>query len=73
MITMTRIRQNGSLSCGVVVPRDFVRDATENDNLVGMSVNYCHAFAAALFIGNSEAMIFSTFDEPNGTIFCGTF
>ena len=67
--TMAKIKQNRSLSCGVIVPPGFVGNVRKSDKLVGMSVDYCRTLAAALFVGNSEALTLSTFQEPNTTAF----
>jgi len=46
-----KMRNNGTLNCGVIDPGGH--DSAEVDKtLVGMSVDYCHTLAAALFNGN---------------------
>ena len=54
------IRNHGLLKCGVVLPDyNFTGNITSSDQLVGlvgMSVDYCHTLAAALFNGNWEAV-----------------
>ena len=67
--TLAKITNNGSLNCGVVVPDNFLGNLTESDKLVGMSVYYCRALAAAIFFGNSKDVNFLTFPETNNSSF----
>ena len=46
--TLAKIRNEGSLNYGVVVPDRFEGNATESDKLVGMGAEYCRALASAL-------------------------
>ena len=61
------IRKQGSLKCGVVVP--FTENITDRKGLVGMSVDYCHTLAAALFNGNYKAVKVFTFPGYDGSSF----
>lgn len=56
-ITRLNINENDVLRCGVVSIEDIQGDLT------GLSVDYCHALAAALFNGDSEALTFQFFAE----------
>ena len=59
------------LNCGVVVPSGFGRDITSSDKLVGMSVDYCRALAAALFQGGSESVNLTAFSLDDGFVALG--
>jgi len=75
---LSRIRaEKEKINCGVIVPDEYIGDIETARGLVGMSVDYCRALAAALFKGDFEAVEISTFTEDehlpfaalsNGTI-----
>eukprot|EP00579_Thalassiosira_antarctica_P013409 CAMPEP_0201945108 /NCGR_PEP_ID=MMETSP0903-20130614/53734_1 /ASSEMBLY_ACC=CAM_ASM_000552 /TAXON_ID=420261 /ORGANISM="Thalassiosira antarctica, Strain CCMP982" /LENGTH=869 /DNA_ID=CAMNT_0048488167 /DNA_START=93 /DNA_END=2702 /DNA_ORIENTATION=+ len=67
--TLTKIRKEGSLNCGVIVPDNFAGNVRGSDKLVGMGVDYCRTLAAAIFIGDSEEVNFSTFTETDNSSF----
>jgi len=75
--TLAKIRNEGSLRCGVVVPLSFGGNIAGSNEVTGMGVDFCHALAAAIFIGDLHAVKFSSFPEnetssvialANGTI-----
>ena len=58
------IKKLGCLRCGVVTPVEYIgNNFSESDKLVGMSVDYCRALAAAIFQGDSGAVKFIKFSE----------
>ena len=63
--TLSKIANEGSLNCGVVVPTGFIGDIEASNELVGMSVEYCHTLAAALFNGEYTAVNFFAFAETD--------
>ena len=64
---LTKIRNEGYLTCGVVVPDDFEGDIAGSDKLVGMSADYCRALSAAIFIGDPNKVNFLKFPEANNS------
>ncbi|KAL7533568.1 hypothetical protein ACHAWF_009709 [Thalassiosira exigua] len=62
---LSKVRQNGSFNCGVVVPDDFEGNVAESNKLVGMSVDYCRTISAALFNGDSDSVNFVSLQETN--------
>ena len=62
---ITNIRNNGVLNCGVLVPHGFTGNVTSSTRLVGMGVEYCRAFAAALFGGDDDSVEFTTYEESS--------
>ena len=52
------IKRAGSLNCGVVVLDGLESDInlTNTSEILGMSIDYCHALAAALFKGDYKAV-----------------
>ena len=65
---LAKIRNETALRCGVLVPRNFEGTVTGSNTLVGMGVDYCRALASAIFIGNSNALHFSTFLDGDSSI-----
>ena len=58
------IKKLGYLRCGVVTPVDYIgNNFSDSDKLVGMSVDYCRALAAAIFQGDDGAVKFTKFSE----------
>ena len=64
---LCHIRDAAKLNCGVVVPKDFVGDVTNSNNIVGMSVDYCRTLAAAIYNGDSDAVEFTTYLEGSNS------
>jgi ABC-type amino acid transport substrate-binding protein len=66
-----QIKERGYLKCGVLTPAEYpgilsstIQDWTM-DNLVGMSVDYCRAVAAAIFHGDDLAVELIPFSEED--------
>ena len=55
-----------SLNCGVVVRDGFSGDINHEDELVGMSVDYCRALNAALFWGDSDSVNVTPYSMDDG-------
>lgn len=68
------MRDEGSLKCGVLVPRGISIDdgsLTSSDKLVGMNIDYCRTLAAALSNGDATALEILTFLEDDAYMALG--
>jgi len=59
--SLSTIRENGTLVCGVVIPDGFDGQIEAS----GLSVDYCQILAAALFNGDFKAASFVEFSEQD--------
>lgn len=65
--TLESIRNDGRLKCGVLTPPDFKPNLAENKGLMGMGIDYCHALASALFVGDSDSVDIFTFPNSDNS------
>ena len=56
-----------SAACGVLTPPDFKPNLAENKGLMGMGIDYCHALASALFVGDSDSVDIFTFPNSDNS------
>jgi hypothetical protein len=70
-IYFDEIRRRGHLRCGVVTPIGYLGgNISENsDMIVGMSADYCRAFSAAIFYGQTDNVEFTTFVDGDYSAF----
>ena len=64
---LRKIRNETSLRCGVTVPYGYEEDIADSDKLVGLSVEYCRALAAAIYIGDMHRVQFVPFHEADNS------
>ena len=70
-LTLNDVTNNERLNCGVVVPGGFDGDIASSDKvvgIVGMSVDYCRALAAALFGGSLDSVNLTAFSQDDGFV-----
>ncbi|KAL7545849.1 hypothetical protein ACHAWF_009200, partial [Thalassiosira exigua] len=65
---LDRIKADGQLKCGVTVPEGFSMTRISTDSIVGMSVDYCRALAAAIFHGDISAVEILNFTEESDSL-----